>query len=373
MFFLKNEFILYFKKILCELEVNIPMSLLLRTFQAGLNSLQKLESRAMRRREASNSFSQNSTSNDIELEQAHFSQILNNNAFTVFDTYDAYKVYINQLMLQRMTGHELAQLIKEEEEDFIINNSELNITCCIMMLDMVLKQLDNQKHAQCLGMYNPLSKELLLLISKHLVLPWIKKHKCKQSFGILSSESIPVLSNASSPNYCPFCEEYVLWFTFAKDILVYISPKQEIEIPEMNFHHLLDTVATRESFKMTRYSEQSIEAAEKPLEQGANENDTVPSQPEAVKKLPPKKTDPDAGIWVTSYGIYYFKLNQLQPHLQLFHSMLRELYRVPDVDAFYNLLVSLKLLIMHGDCLDTANKEQKGFLIYCLEKLLVPR
>jgi hypothetical protein len=114
--------------------------LLLRIFQTGLNSLQKLETRAMRRREASNSFS-NSASTDLELEQAHFSQVLNNNSFTVFDTYDAYKVYRNQLMLQRMTGQEVALLIKEEEEDFIINNSELNITCCIMMLDMILKQV----------------------------------------------------------------------------------------------------------------------------------------------------------------------------------------------------------------------------------------
>ena len=48
-------------------------------------------------------------------------------------------------MLQRMTGQELANLIKEEEEDFIINNSELNVTCCIMMLDMILKQFDLQK------------------------------------------------------------------------------------------------------------------------------------------------------------------------------------------------------------------------------------
>jgi hypothetical protein len=52
--------------------------------------------------------------------------------------------------------------------------------------------------------------------------------------------------------------------------------------------------------------------------------------------------------------------------------MLKELYRVPDLDAYYNLLLCLKSLILHGDSLEAANKEQKGFLIYCLEKLLIP-
>jgi hypothetical protein len=216
-------------------------------------------------------------------------------------------------------------------------------------------------------MYNPLSRDLVLLLNKHLILPWIKKHKCKQIFGLLSAENIPILSNASSANYCAFCEEYVLWFTFAKDILIYISPKQEIELPEVNFHQLLDSISTKESLKNARYKEQSNE----PDEEKGNESSSS-SQSDA-KKLPPRKTDPDGGIWVTSYGIYYFKLTQLQPQLQLFYSLLKELYRVTDVDAFYNLLYSLKLLIIHNDCLDIANKEQKGFLIYCLEKLLVPK
>ena len=113
------------------------MNVLLRIFQTGLNSLQKLESRAMWRREA---VSTSTGESDIDLLQFNLGNS-NINAFTVFDTYDAYKVYRNQLMLQQMTGQEMAMLIKEEEEDFVINNSELNITCCIMMLDMLLKQV----------------------------------------------------------------------------------------------------------------------------------------------------------------------------------------------------------------------------------------
>jgi hypothetical protein len=347
------------------------LSVLVNIFHTGLNSLQKLESRAMRRREALLSSSQLNNNNSDGIENLDFSQnVVNNNAFTVFDTYEAYRVYRNQLMLLQMTGQELAMLIKEEEEDFIINNSELNITCCIVMLDMILKQIELQKHPQSLGIHNQFVKDLLLLMSKQLILPWAKKHKCKQQFGFLSAESMSLSNsnnvNSSSTtivNLCPFCEEYVLWFSFAKDVLIHVSPKQEIEMAEINFFHLIDIINTSE---VSLLSDVTNISTTSPKKTSAINNNVTPKKSDA-------KTDPEVGIWVTSFGVYYFKFNQLQPNLQLLYSMLKELYRVPDVDAFYNLLICLKMLIIHCDCLELANKEQKGFLIYCLEKLLVPK
>lgn len=44
-----------------------------------------------------------------------------------------------------------------------------------------------------------------------------------------------------------------------------------------------------------------------------------------------------------------------------------------DIDALYYLLCCLKLLILNDECLETAAKDNKGFLSYCLEKLLVPQ
>ena len=202
------------------------MTLLLRVYHNGLNSLQKLETRALRRREAYSSSTGDSvgtSTNSEEIEASQFNLISNNNInsnnpFTVFDTYESFRVHRNQLMLQQMTGQELALLIKEEEEDFILNNSELNISCCIMMLDMILKQFCLQKLPQYLGMYNPISKDVILLLSKHLILPWIKKHTCKQQFGFLSPENISISAttsgglggNSTQSNYCLFCEEYIL-------------------------------------------------------------------------------------------------------------------------------------------------------------------
>lgn len=257
-------------------------------------------------------------------------------------------------------------------------------------------------------MYNALSKDLLTLLTKQLVLPWIKKHKCKQQFGFLSAENI-ALPSSSAASYCQFCEEYVLWFTFAKEILVYISPKQELELPETLTNQTFSQTAALNSTPSQSVMLKSVTppppppplpptqpltaatatmttttataaAAAKLTSSSSQEDSSDTNQNsggDSVNATPAKKcqpkTDPDIGVWVTSYGVYYFKISQLQPHLQLFYSMLKELYRVPDVDAFYNLLICIKTLVLHDDVLETANKEQKGFLIYCLEKLLVPK
>jgi cytoskeletal protein RodZ len=35
------------------------------------------------------------------------------------------------------------------------------------------------------------------------------------------------------------------------------------------------------------------------------------------------ENNPDGGIWITSQGVFYFKLNTLHVHLQFFYSVLR--------------------------------------------------
>jgi len=66
------------------------------------------------------------------------------NKFLISDTYEIYRVHRHQLILQSMTEKETISIIKEEEEEkekekFIINESEMNSTCCIIMIDMTLQ------------------------------------------------------------------------------------------------------------------------------------------------------------------------------------------------------------------------------------------
>ncbi|CAF5049466.1 unnamed protein product, partial [Rotaria sp. Silwood1] len=65
-----------------------------------------------------------------------------------------------------------------------------------------------QQSPQHQGMYNPLSKEILSLMNKQLILPWTRRHRCR-----------------TSSSQCSFCEEY-------------ISPRDEIKLPELELPNI---------------------------------------------------------------------------------------------------------------------------------------
>lgn len=247
-----------------------------------------------------------------------------------------------------------------------------------------------------LGMYNPVSKDLMAIMTKQLGLPWVKRHRCKHQmgfFGFDGTSATPTQNYVimNQPQYCSFCEEYVLWFNFAKDILMYISPKQEQSVIEVHFHNLVDlnliynkSLHSHHSFTKPQYTAFTspvgsiLNIKTNPFNTTQNAKTSDDSQQtnensDDVNKENKTDHDPEMGVWNTSQGVYYFKLSSLHVHLQLFYTMLKEFPRVPDTDSLYNLLICLKMLIVHCECLETAFKDQKGFLIFCMEKYLIPK
>lgn len=318
-------------QLLSLLDIKIPLGLLVDILKNGTESLHKIETRVLRHDQL----------NPKESQKQYY-----NDALQIFDTYEAYRTYRRRFSMKQISGQELSQILKEEEEDFIINETELNITCCIMMLDTLNKQITLHSMTPHMGMYNPFSKDCMDLMNKQLSLPWVKLHKCKpQSDGYLNTYQEQTNQNVMSDIYCSFCEEYYLWFYNAKEILAYIAPKDEIALQELFFYQLFDAKSRAKSW---------TSKVQKKSESG------------------PDDDGPLEGIWQTSQGTFYFKLSNLHIHLQLFYNMVRELSRAPDIDSIYNLLECLKYLILHGEVLDTAFKDYKGFLIYCFEYYLLP-
>ncbi|CAF0807608.1 unnamed protein product [Didymodactylos carnosus] len=379
-----QEQALQWLQLLCQLEIFIPVQLIVQIFITGINSLQKLESRAQRREVYTSSSNEQSLLNSFEqglntMQGNDTTQMIASSAkqFLVFDTYETYRAHRHQLMLQQMTGQEMVSIIKEEEEEFIINESELNSTCSIMMIDMLLKQMELQQTPQHQGMYNPLSKEILSLLNKQLILPWTRRHRCR---------------NQSSQ--CTFCEEYILWFSIANDLLKHISPRDEIKLPELEVPNVNDLKQQQQQQPPTKPkftvdsggggmgTTASVSSSNEDEQTNGQQNLDTPAvvssppvqQPQVQVSLTPElkvENNPDGGVWITSHGVFYFKLNTLHIHLQFFYSVLKELDKIIDIDALYYLLCCLKLLILNDECLETAAKDNRGFLTYCLEKLLV--
>ena len=220
-------------------------------------------------------------------------------------------------------------------------------------------------------MYNPTSNEIISIVNKQLILPWANRHTCKQDFGFLGSENINNPTETST-KLCPSCEENILWLNLAKELLLYITPKQEIELPETQFNYLVEMHTSHSNKNLHAHLNHThsyyhqpaaFEKGDSPnAELGCNENVLLNEYKAEV-----------AGVWVTLQGTYYFKLNSLHIHLQMFYSFLKHINQIFDIDGLHNILICLKILIIQGSCLETAAKDQKGFLIYCLEKFLVPK
>ena len=56
-----------------------------------------------------------------------------------------------------------------------------------------------------------------------------------------------------------------------------------------------------------------------------NATTTAPTATAPIPSTPELKVEnnPDGGIWITSQGVFYFKLNTLHMHLQFFYSTLK--------------------------------------------------
>ncbi|CAF4959003.1 unnamed protein product [Rotaria sp. Silwood1] len=228
--------------------------------------------------------------------------------------------------------------------------------------NQLTKDMKLQQSPQHQGMYNPLSKEILSLMNKQLILPWTRRHRCR-----------------TSSSQCSFCEEY-------------ISPRDEIKLPELELPNinelkqqqqqqqqiLIQSTRSSSKSKFTiemssggdHHSSSSSSTSLNIEEDGAINVNTTASIP-ATTTTPELKVEnnPHGEIWIISQDVFYFKLDTLHIHLQFFYS---ELDRVIDIDALYYLLCCLKLLILNDECLETAAKDNHGILSYCLEKLLVP-
>ncbi|KAL7674819.1 hypothetical protein ACOME3_001094 [Neoechinorhynchus agilis] len=323
-------------QLLCRLDVAIPFDLLLDFMHFGIQSLLKLESRASRR-------------------EAVFSgdhQVIDKSKVPciVFDTYETYRAHRNQLMLQQLTGREMVSIIKEEEEEFIINENELNATCCLLMLDVLYKQVEIQSFPpQFQGMYHPISKRIVSLLNAQLMLPWFLRHRC---------QAASASSGKSSTQSCLSCEIQLTWYNLCKRLLKHISPRDEVKLQDLEFPNTTELKRKREADDYDR-----------------DDGDTLIDSTSAQNiggfdHLAENR--PEHGIWITSKSVYHFKLSTILPHMQLFYYTLKEINRVHHVDALYDLLSIIHTLVLNDEVLETSAKTNVGFLTYCAEKMIIP-
>ncbi|KAL4717234.1 hypothetical protein ACJJTC_017121, partial [Scirpophaga incertulas] len=77
--------------------------------------------------------------------------------------------------------------------------------------------------------------------------------------------------------------------------------------------------------------------------------------------------DDMTNFWPTSAGKFHFCIEELPQELQYIHQLLQELKNTSRPDVLYHLLQCLQVLVLNADAL----ADHRGFLIWCQENLLI--
>uniref|UniRef100_A0ABD2W3A9 Uncharacterized protein n=1 Tax=Trichogramma kaykai TaxID=54128 RepID=A0ABD2W3A9_9HYME len=87
---------------------------------------------------------------------------------------------------------------------------EIQISCTILMLDILLKQMDLQIMEKHAGINNWVGQKVSLLL-KNVNVPTLMAHH-----------------NCNDISECTFCESTVIWYQLSLQLLTYIAPQQFI-------------------------------------------------------------------------------------------------------------------------------------------------
>ncbi|XP_060067575.1 protein unc-79 homolog isoform X2 [Ylistrum balloti] len=213
--------------------------------------------------------------------------------------------------------------------------TELVLPCFCMMLDMCLKQLELQEFPKYLGIYNETSRQIMSLLTSMLNVTWDGSHTCSQE------------QQASS---CTFCQNVALWHQLTSKVMCCYCPRDTAKIPPKD-------VPKVEEMKFTSVNTKPSHPMSSPTERkssSSNGEDSPEEEEEKEEEVP------------------QFDVSTMPIHLQLFHQFLQELCKLSDTDALYSLLVSMKYLILHGECLNYTINQCPDFVKYCLSKHFIP-
>lgn len=99
-------------------------------------------------------------------------------------------------------------------------NAEHNLFCCIIMLDILLKQMELQAIDKHTGINSSLCKDVCLLLKCMITAAWIGNHSCS-----LRTE-------------CTYCESSVMWHQLSLQLIKYLLPIYPAHPPDVSILYI---------------------------------------------------------------------------------------------------------------------------------------
>ena len=315
-----------------------------------------------------------------------------------------------------------------------VNDSEINLSCYILMLDILVKQFELQEVNAHKGLATKEAVLMLKLILDILHAPWVGTHTCNDT------DQCQEVVEGELQQSCLYCEMCAIWYQLTLLIVEYFCPVMEVTMADIPGDNSVKTTipshekvsksdstsSAKESvkglkvdIKSTNNSNSSQDlksfvnevtdcalkrATISDIEESFDSNPVIPiesiepavarsvtiteddvASSKCMVSATPQLLDDDndsvfdkkldesnKNFWETSYGRFKFTIEELPPQEQLVYVFLKEVSAHTDADVLYHLLYCLKLMSLHSEVLNKAAKNHRGFLIWCQENLLIP-
>ncbi|KAK9304372.1 hypothetical protein QLX08_004330 [Tetragonisca angustula] len=289
-------------------------------------------------------------------------------------------------------------------------NAELNLSCCILMLDILLKQMELQNIDKHTGINTWVCRDACRLMKSIVASNWNNCHVCNTN------------------TECTYCESSVIWHQLCLQLVTYMAPENPayppdkivdetaedhgrkspetsrkgdsksdvvISMPVPEMHSVGGVLAHMPQFfeqimtaTVETVSEQLDLAAIMPTEKvmavaravTLSETDVATATVSVAKprligendqplNLSPENETDD--FWHTSVGKFRFNIEDLPEQLQYIHKLLKEIMTIDKPDILYYMLQCLNVMCLYGDAFNMAVKDHQGFFIWCQENLLI--
>uniref|UniRef100_A0A8C7TYV7 Unc-79 homolog, NALCN channel complex subunit n=1 Tax=Oncorhynchus mykiss TaxID=8022 RepID=A0A8C7TYV7_ONCMY len=293
--------------VLSELDIVVPLQLLVGMFSDGVNSVKELANQ--RKAHVSNLTGENTEARreSVVSEPGRLGQHNTLSPFpSPFRSPFRSPLHCSPFKnLGHATGHCALDLDCDDDD--------MNLSCFILMFDLILKQMELQDDGVIMVLESSLGKDIVGIINNVFQAPWGGSHTCQKDEKALE---------------CSLCQSSILCYQLGCELLERLTPREEIHLVVR--HTCTHTPAL---FYIKAFCSTAM------------------------------KNNPDNT----------FSYQQLPVSLKLIYTILQEMSKFEEPNILFNMLNCLKILCLHGECLYLARKDHPQFLAYIQEKMLIPR
>nr|XP_018900718.1 PREDICTED: protein unc-79 homolog isoform X2 [Bemisia tabaci] len=288
---------------------------------------------------------------------------------------------------------------------------ELTLSCSVFMLDIILRQMELHEVERHTGIHTVVAQDVCRLLQDMLSASWLTFHKC-----------------TTTPDFseCSLCEILITWHQLCLELVEYIAQEnlahppdppleeakeeessiqrksppdtdkkcdsksevagmmQFMDIPAVggvlvNMPHIMtatvETVVEQLDLAPIILPERVIPPIARAVTLTHSDSATNTARvrkPTLVSETEEQlETEDMENFWHTSVGKFRFVLTELPQQFQFIHQLLKELPTVESPDVLYYMLQCLYRFVLHGDALNKALKDHRGFIVWCQENLLI--